>query len=83
MKRPLLFKLDAFRYFYNGYSAIESFRLAGDLNYCTLSGCMTNKSYASSYMSDDIRRVLRDKLDQGNQQIIDYLNKYHIDIQAL
>jgi hypothetical protein len=73
-KRPLKFKLDAFRmYCYYNMTPIEAFAAASKLNNdIPLSGCMTTKAYASGYMSDDIKNVLRTKIIQGNTEVLEY-----------
>lgn len=79
MKRPLRFKLDAYRlYTYCNMTPMQAFAEAGRLNDCTLSGCMTTKAYASGYMSDDIKNFLRKKLAVGNEEISAYLKEFSI-----
>lgn len=74
MKRPLKFKLDAYKYWFNGASPLHAFQQASEDNdNIPLSGCMTTKAYASSYMSDDIRNFLRKKLAVDNNEVIEYL----------
>lgn len=73
MKRPLKFKLDAWRFYSEGHTPLEAFVLAGKENDVPLSGCMTTKAYASGYMSDDIKNFLRRKRIQGNPEIDAYL----------
>lgn len=74
MKRPLKFKLNAYHNWYHGMTPLEAFAMASSQNDdIPLSGCMTTKAYASSYMSDDIRNFLRKKLDVDNKEVIEYL----------
>lgn len=83
MKRPLKFKLDSFRFYHLGMAPVAAFAAAGLENKCSLSGCMTNKQYASSYMSDDIRRFLRNKIISGDQFIVQYFIDYGISINLV
>lgn len=55
-----------------GMKPVEAFYAASVANKCGLSGCMTNRKYASSYMSDDIKNFLYRKLDEGNLEVHEY-----------
>lgn len=76
VRRPIKFKLDAFRLFYCDRvgTAEEVFRQAAIMNSTTLSGCMID--YASSYMSDDIKNFLRKKLLVGDIVVHQYFDLY-------
>lgn len=78
-KRPLKFKLDAYRFYQqDNMKPTEAFEAAGRLNNVPLSGCMTNRSYASSYMSDDIKNYLRKQRD--NVELIEYFKTWELDL---
>lgn len=78
IKRPIKFKLDAYRLFYTVQvdTAQEAFAKAAELNDTTLSGCMTD--YASSYMSDDVKNFLRKKLNAGNVEVHTYFDTHQM-----
>jgi hypothetical protein len=77
VKRPLKFKLDAYRLFQSGtYGAVAAFAGAAKLNNTTLSGCM--KDYASSYMSDDVKNFLRKKIAAGDEETLTYFKKHNL-----
>lgn len=79
-RRPTKFKLDAYRMYVEGFSPMVSFEKASDLNGgIKLSGCMTTRAYASSYMSDDIRGFLRRQIKADNREVIDYFDKYKLE----
>lgn len=79
IKRPLKFKLDAYRMYVGGMSPLEAFQAASEMNdNVALSGCMTTKAYASGYMSDDIKNVLRKKIREGNGEVIAYLRMWEL-----
>lgn len=79
-KRPIEFKLDAYRmYASHGMKPIDAFVAAGQIHQVPLSGCMTTKRYASGYMSDDIKRYLRDKITAGDPVVLAYFRKYKLD----
>lgn len=79
-KRPLKFKLDAYRFYAEGNNPIDSFSLSGKENGCALSGCMTTKAYASGYMSDDIKNVLRRKIAAGDPEVLAYFKQHGLDL---
>jgi hypothetical protein len=78
MKRPIIFKLDAYRFYCEGCSPLEAFAKAGQVHDVPLSGCMTTKAWASSYMSDDIRNWLRKQIAKGNSEVAEYFEKYQL-----
>lgn len=79
MRRPAKFKLDAFRYWIDGAHPTVAFEMASNANGgIKLSGCMTNRSWSSSYMSDDIRNWIKRQRDLGNTEVLTYLEKYEI-----
>lgn len=61
MKRPIEFKIRALELYRQGMAPIDAFRQAGEEMGIPLSGCMTDKRWAPSYMSDDIKGFLRKK----------------------
>jgi hypothetical protein len=64
-------------------SPIDAFAAASKLNGdIALSGCMTTKAYASRYMSDDIKNVLRKKIANGDQETLDYFALWQLDIKV-
>lgn len=80
-ERPLKFKLDAYRMYTNGHHPVNCFEMASDLNGgIKLSGCMTTRSYASSYMSDDIKNAIRRLIAKRDKETIDYFNKWGLDL---
>lgn len=80
-KRPLKFKLDAYRMYLSGMSPLNAFQAASEMNdNIALSGCMTTKAYASGYMSDDIKNVLRKKLSAGNVEVAAYFEQWNLSI---
>ena len=80
-KRPLKFKLDAYRmYAAQHMSPIDAFAAASELNGdVALSGCMTTKAYASGYMSDDIKNVLRKKIAKQDHEVLTYFAMWQLD----
>jgi len=78
VKRPLKFKLDAYRFYTEGLKPLEAFAKAGAENNVSLSGCMTNRGYASSYMSDDVKNYLRKR--SSTQEVITYFEQWGLDI---
>jgi hypothetical protein len=81
-KRPVKFKLDAYRHYNAGRTPLEAFALASqDNDNVALSGCMTTRSYASSYMSDDIRNWIRKRRDEP--QIIEYFEQNSLDLNKV
>jgi hypothetical protein len=63
MKRPIEFYQTAWDTFnaddrplYKYQKAMLAFLVAGEAHNVPLSGCMTTKAYASSYMMDDVKR---------------------------
>jgi hypothetical protein len=82
MQRPIKFKLDAYRLYTEGLSPTAAFERASMLNGgCKLSGCMTNRSYASSYMSDDIKNFLRREIAKSNREVLKYFETWKLDPQ--
>jgi hypothetical protein len=79
VKRPLKFKLDAYRYYVLGNTAAHAFVLAARDNNTTLSGCMTD--YASSYMSDDVKNFLRKKIAKKDQEVVQYFIDNDLDLK--
>jgi hypothetical protein len=76
-KRPIKFKLDAFRFYLAGNNPTTSFQLASEANdNVALSGCMTNRGYASSYMSDDIGNYLRRRIQAGDLEVLAYFAEW-------
>lgn len=62
-------------------TALEAFQEASRLNHkIALSGCMTTKAYASSYMSDDIKNYLRKQISLDNTDVITYFNNNGLDL---
>lgn len=79
-KRPLKFKLDAYRMYASGLSSIEAFQAASKMNGdIQLSGCMTTKAYASGYMSDDIKNRIRDKIKARDAETVAYFAEWKLD----
>ncbi len=79
--RPVKFKLDAYRLYIEGHHPTVAFEKAGMLNGgCKLSGCMTTRAYAPSYMSDDIKGYIRRQIARGNDEVISYFNKWGLDL---
>jgi len=63
MKRPIEFYQTAWDTFnaddrsvYKYQKALDAFVAAGNEHNVPLSGCMTTKAYATSYMMDDVKR---------------------------
>jgi hypothetical protein len=78
-KRPLKFKLDAYRFYaQDGMKPVDAFAKAGEVNNVPLSGCMTNRGYASSYMSDDVKNYLRKRKD--DDEVVSYFSNWGLDI---
>ena len=78
-KRPNKFKLDAYRFYTDGHHPQIAFEMASDANGgIKLSGCMTNRSYSSSYMSDDNRGWIRRQIAVDNKEVIEYLGKWRL-----
>lgn len=65
VKRPIEFKIRAFELFRQGMSPTEAFAKAGKEFDVALSGCMTTKAWASSYMSDDVKNYLKKQVASG------------------
>jgi hypothetical protein len=68
-KRPIEFYILAWESFtkdarpiWRYQKALDAFALAGDAFELPLSGCMTTKQYALSYMMDDVWRKVKDDL---------------------
>ncbi len=81
IKRPLKFKLDVYRlYSVDKLTPTEAFAEAGRLHNVGLSGCMTTKAYASGYMSDDIKNVLRKKIMENNEEVLLYFHHWNLPI---
>ena len=81
-KRPIKFKLDAYRAYKRGQTPLEAFQEASRLNdNVGLSGCMTTRSYASSYMSDDIRRWIRDRRELP--EVLEYFETNGLDLSEV
>lgn len=77
-KRPYKFKLDSYRFYTLGMTPMESFARAGKTHQVDLSGCMTNKAYASGYMSDDIKNYIRKKIANNDLETIEYFNEHKL-----
>lgn len=78
-KRPAKFKFDAYRLYVEGNHPQQAFEKASALNGgISLSGCMTNRSYSSSYMSDDIRGWIRRQLAAGSVEAIQYFEQHQL-----
>lgn len=79
IKHPLKFKLDAYRmYVAHGMTPLNAFETAGKMNNVPLSGCMTIKTYAFGYMSDDIKNYLRRKIIAADLETINYFNQHNL-----
>lgn len=75
VRRPIKFKLDAYRMYVGGNHPQQCFEQASKMNNdVALSGCMTNRQYASSYMSDDIKGWIRRQLAVDNQLVHEYFD---------
>jgi len=77
IRRPIEFKLEAYRLYREGKRPTQAFAIAGIIHDQPLSGCMMKKEWAASYMSDDIRGFLKKQAASGNQQVIDFANTYN------
>ena len=73
-KRTLEFKVDSFKFYVDGLSPKEAFLKACNKHGTTPSGCMTD--YSNSYMSDDIKNLLRKKLEGGCERTKKLLGNY-------
>lgn len=84
VRRPLKFKLDAYRLYKSGMTPREAFAQASKLNDdVPLSKCMTHRLWSSGYMSDDIKNFLRRKIVNKDVETLEYFRKYKLDTAAL
>lgn len=75
MNRPIKFKLDAYRFYLEGSHPQQAFEKASMANGgCKLTKCMTERSYSSSYMSDDIKNWIRRQLKAGTSEVHQYFD---------
>lgn len=79
--RPIKFRLDAYRMYLEGHHPTVAFEKASRMNGgCKLSGCMTNRSYAPSYISDDIKNYIRRQIAKGNEEVLIYFKQWGLDL---
>lgn len=78
-RRPKKFKLDAYRLYVEGFHPQQCFESASLLNGgVKLSGCMTNRGYSSSYMSDDIKGWIRRQIAAGDVEVTQYIEQWDL-----
>lgn len=82
VKRPMKFKLDAYRMHTEKHSILECFKKASEMNdNISLSGCMTTKAYAYGYMSEDIKGCIRRKLATTDIETHQYFEHHQLSKQ--